>query len=268
MSDHHSSFTTVAQLEGDQKAQLKGCEARPASQPQVQPHHLVLLGAPGVGKGTQAELLSTRLDACHLSTGDIFRSLKTLSDSERTPTMTRALEYMRRGELVPDEIVLGLVAERGRNLLRSGGGFLLDGFPRTVAQAEALDTALARHNIQLEAVLEYELPIGKIVARLSGRRICPNCHAVYHIEAHPPKVSGICDICGATLYQREDDRPEAVHVRMEVYKKSTAPPIEFYRNEGLLVAISAEGTPEEVFERTILALKQRQDKVAKTMVER
>lgn len=247
------------QIETVHNAQLKGGEAQPqvSPDPQARPHHLVLLGAPGVGKGTQAELLSARLGACHLSTGDIFRSLKALSDSERTPTMTRALEYMRRGELVPDEIVLSLVAERGRHLLQSGGGFLLDGFPRTVAQAEALDKALAQHNIQLEAVLEYELPVSEIVARLSGRRICPNCHAVYHIKARPPKVSGICDICGAALYQREDDRPEAVHVRMDVYKKSTAPLIEFYRDKGLLVTISAEGTPKEVFERTILALRKK-----------
>lgn len=254
------------QLEGDHNAWRKGSEAvSPDSR--AYSHHLVLLGPPGVGKGTQAELLSTRLGAFHLSTGDIFRSLKTLSDSERTPTMTRALEYMRRGELIPDEIVLSLVAERGRHL-REGGGFLLDGFPRTVAQAEELDKALARNNIQLEAVLEYDLPINKIVARLSGRRVCPNCHAVYHIDARPPKVNGICDVCGAALIQREDDRPESVHVRMDVYKKSTAPLIEFYCEKGLLVPISAEGTPEEIFERTILALQKRQDEASKSAVNR
>ena len=250
----------TTQLEGHHDAWLKGGEAPCAAptDPQALPHRLILLGAPGVGKGTQAELLSARLDACHLSTGDIFRSLEALSGSERTPTITRALEYMHRGELVPDEIVLSLVAERGQ-ALRRGGGFLLDGFPRTVAQAEALDKALGRNHIQLEAVLEYELPLAKVVARLSGRRICPNCQAVYHIEARPPKVSGICDNCGAALHQREDDRPESVRVRMDVYKKRTAPLIEYYRSQGLLVSISAEGAPEEIFERTILALQKRQD---------
>jgi adenylate kinase len=259
----------TTQLKGDRNAWLKGNEARCSVPPESQahPHRLVLLGAPGVGKGTQAELLSTRLGACHLSTGDIFRSLKTLNECERTPTMNRALEYMRRGELVPDEIVLGLVAERGQ-CLRCGGGFLLDGFPRTVAQAEALDKALARNDMQLEAVLDYELPLSKIVARLSGRRTCPNCKAVYHVETLPPKVSNICDICGSTLYQREDDRPESVRVRMDVYKKSTAPLTKLYRGKGLLITISAEGTPEEIFERTILALQKRQGQVGKSSVKR
>jgi adenylate kinase len=248
----------------DRNAWLRGGEARcrVPLEAQAHPHRLILLGAPGVGKGTQAELLAARLGACHLSTGDIFRSLKTLSDCERTPAMTRALEYMRRGELVPDEIVLALVAERGR-CLRCGGGFLLDGFPRTVAQAEELEKALIRNEMQLEAVLDYELPISKVVARLSGRRTCPNCKAVYHVESRPPKVHNICDVCGATLYQREDDQPESVRVRMDVYKKSTAPLTEFYRNKGLLVTISAEGSPEEIFERTILALQRRQDPAAK-----
>lgn len=254
----------TTQVKGDRSAWLKGAEARCSvpAESQPNPHRLVLLGAPGVGKGTQAELLSTRLGARHLSTGDIFRSLKTLKEYERTPTMNRALEFMRRGELVPDEIVLGLVAERGQSL-RSGGGFLLDGFPRTVTQAEALDKALARNDMQLEAVLDYELPLSKIVARLAGRRTCPNCKAVYHIEALPPKVNNICDICGSRLYQREDDRPKSVRVRMDVYKKSTAPLTKFYRDKGLLVTISAEGSPEEIFERTILALQKRQNKVGR-----
>jgi adenylate kinase len=254
----------ATQVKNDRGAWLRGSEARckVPLETQAHPHRLVLLGAPGVGKGTQAELLAARLGACHLSTGDIFRSLKTLSDCERTPAMTRALDYMRRGELVPDEIVLDLVAERGQ-CLRCGGGFLLDGFPRTVAQAEELNKALTRNEMQLEAVLDYELPISKIVTRLSGRRTCPNCKAVYHVESRPPKVSGVCDNCGAALYQREDDRPESVRVRMDVYKKSTAPLTKFYQDKGLLVTISAEGSPEEIFERTILALQKRQDRAAR-----
>jgi adenylate kinase len=248
----------------DRNAWLRGAEAwcDVRAQPQAHPHRLVLLGAPGVGKGTQAELLSARLGACHLSTGDIFRSAKTLRECELTPTMSKALEYMRRGDLVPDEIVLGLIAERGK-CLPCGGGFLLDGFPRTVAQAEALDERLKQKEITLEAVLSYELPLEKIISRLSGRRTCPNCKAVYHVETRPPKMKGICDNCGTALYQREDDRPEAVRVRMDVYEKSTAPLTEFYRGKGLLVTVSAEGTPEEIFDRTMIALQRRQNLASK-----
>lgn len=244
--------------------QLKGSEALSPLPPEsrVHPHRLVLLGAPGVGKGTQAELLSARFGVPHVSTGDMFRAAETLSVSERTPTMNRAVEYMERGELVPDDIVLGLLVERSGRL-RSGDGFLLDGFPRTVAQAEALDQCLAQIEIQLDAVLDYELPMAELIARLSGRRVCPKCKAVYHVEARPPKVSGICDVCGSALIQREDDRPETVRVRMDVYKKSTEPLAKFYRSRGLLVSISAEGTPEEVFERTMLALQKRQNRTAK-----
>lgn len=239
----------------DRTAWLKGGEAQCATLPSSQEHprRLVLLGAPGVGKGTQAELLSERLGACHLSTGDIFRSAKTLDACERTPTMSRALEYMLRGELVPDEIVLGLVSERS-GCLRCRGGFLLDGFPRTVAQAEALETILARENVSLGAVLSYELPLEKIIARLSGRRTCSICKAVFHVETRPPKMQGICDRCGAALYQREDDRPESVRVRMDAYHKSTAPLADFYRRKGLLLAIPAEGAPEQICERTLAVL--------------
>lgn len=225
---------------------------------QAHPPRLVLLGAPGVGKGTQAELLSERLGARHVSTGDIFRTAKMLERRELTPTMAKALEYMQRGELVPDEIVLRILVERGHRL-RYGGGFLLDGFPRTTAQAQALDECLVQNGIKLEAVLNYELPIEKVISRLSGRRTCPNCRAVYHVQTRPPKVKRICDLCGSALYQREDDRPEAVRVRMESYEKNTVPLAEFYRHKGLLVPISAEGTPEQIFKRTIASLETRQN---------
>ena len=215
---------------------------------------LVLLGAPGVGKGTQAELLSAKLGACHLSTGDIFRAAKALDPAERTPALTSALEYMRRGDLVPDETVLALVAER-IGCLRCEGGFLLDGFPRTVAQAEALDKLLAGEQIELDAVVSYELPLEQVVSRLSGRRTCSNCKAVFHIETRPPKVAGVCDHCGGKLYQREDDRPESVRVRMKAYEENTAPLVEFYRRKNLLLPISAQGSPEEIFKRTLEVLK-------------
>ena len=215
---------------------------------------LVLLGAPGVGKGTQAEMLAAELGACHLSTGDIFRAAKALNEGERTPALTAALDYMRRGELVPDETVLALVKER-MGCLRCEGGFLLDGFPRTVAQAESLEALLQSERLKLDAVLSYELPLEKVVARLSGRRTCPGCKAVFHIEARPPKVMGVCDHCGGALYQREDDRPESIRVRMEAYERSTAPLADFYRREGLLAAVSAEGSPEEIFERSLEVLR-------------
>jgi adenylate kinase len=199
-------------------------------------------------------MLSAKLGACHLSTGDIFRAAKTIDSCQRSSALSAALQYMRRGELVPDETVLALVSERIA-CLKCEGGFLLDGFPRTVAQAEALETLLSKHKLNVDAVISYELPIEKIVARLSGRRTCPECKAVYHVDARPPRIPGLCDHCGATLEQREDDRPESVRVRMATYDKSTAPLTDFYRSRGLLQPISAEGEPEEICERTLLSLQ-------------
>jgi adenylate kinase len=217
-------------------------------------YRLVLLGAPGVGKGTQAELLSEQLGACQLSTGDVFRAAKSLPAPERTPALEAALAYMRRGELVPDATVLAMVKER-IECLRCPAGFLLDGFPRTVAQAEALTQILRQENLALDAVLSYELPLEKIVARLSGRRTCAGCKAVYHVQTRPSRVPGVCDHCGGQLYQREDDRPESVRVRMLAYDQSTAPLADYYRRQGLLLSISAEGTPEEILQHTHRALQ-------------
>jgi adenylate kinase len=243
----------------NRSAWLKGpafpCEVIPPNV--TRPWRLVLLGAPGVGKGTQAELLTKRLGACHLSTGDIFRTAKGLGEHERSPAMSAALEYMRRGDLVPDATVLQLVRERV-DCLRCRGGFLLDGFPRTVAQAEALQALLKEQNLTLDGVLNYELPIDEIVARLAGRRTCNKCKAVYHVTGLPPKKEGICDKCGGTLVQREDDRPESVRVRMEVYEKSTAPLTNFYRRLGLLVPVAAQPFPEGTLARTLSALQSRE----------
>jgi adenylate kinase len=244
------------ELKRDRKAWLRGgvAQCEPPPTPRQLLRRLVLLGAPGVGKGTQAELLCANLGACHLSTGDIFRAAKALNPAERTPALTAALDYMRRGDLVPDETVLEMVAER-KGCLRCEGGFLLDGFPRTVAQAEALEKLLAGEHLKLDAVLSYELPLEHVVSRLSGRRTCPDCKAVFHVESRPPRVPGVCDHCGGKLYQREDDRPESIRVRMEAYERSTAPLADFYRRRKLLLPISAEGTPEEIFGRTRDALK-------------
>jgi adenylate kinase len=213
---------------------------------------IVLLGAPGVGKGTQAEMLCERLGACHLSTGDVFRAAKGCNGNDLSPAMESALVYMKRGDLVPDETVLDMVSERLR-CLNCSGGFLLDGFPRTVAQAKALEKLMESQDIRLSAVFDYELPIEQIVARLSGRRTCAKCKAVYHVATRLPKVAGVCDHCGGKLIQREDDRPESVKVRMAAYQKSTKPLIEFYQQRGLLVTVAADGSPEEIYQRTRLA---------------
>jgi len=196
------------------------------------------------------------LGACHLSTGDIFRAVTTLGAGEHTPTMSRAAEYVMRGDLVPDETVVQLVAERV-GCLSCRVGFLLDGFPRTVAQAEALDTLLAALTVALDAALSYDMPLEKIVARLSGRRTCSICKAVFNIDTRPPKTQGICDLCGAPLFEREDDRPESVRVRIATYLRSISPLEKFYERRGLLISIPAEGTPEQICERTIQALEKK-----------
>jgi adenylate kinase len=239
----------------DRSSWLKAGQAQCSIPPKPRGHppRLVLLGAPGVGKGTQAELLCAGMGVCQLSTGDIFRACKCLPDVERSPAINDALGYMKRGELVPDTTVLNLIRERVR-CLNCRGGFLLDGFPRTVPQAGALNDLLEENQIRLEAVLNYTLPIATIVDRLSGRRTCADCKAVFHVTARPPWVAGVCDHCGGKLLQREDDRPEAVEVRMLAYENSTKPLIDFYADHGLARTISAEGTPEQIYERTMAIL--------------
>ncbi|MGB9691354.1 MAG: adenylate kinase [Candidatus Sumerlaeaceae bacterium] len=224
--------------------------------PPARPYRLVLLGAPGVGKGTQAELLSERLQACQLSTGDIFRTAKAADPSALTPPMRDALGYMQRGELVPDDTVIALVRER-MTCLRCPYGFLLDGFPRTVQQAEALDEMLSQANLHLDFVLNYVLPLEEVVDRLSGRRTCRVCKTTYHVVTKPPRQPGICDKCGGELYQREDDRAESIRVRLQAYQESTAPLVDYYATHGILRTISAEGTPQEIFERTMQLLNER-----------
>src|SRR5689334_3988133 len=165
------------------------------------PWRLVLLGPPGVGKGTQAAFLTEQLQACHLSTGDVFRAAKGRDHNLQSPAMAAAVQYMNRGDLVPDEIVWEMVRER-IGCLRCGGGFVLDGFPRTLAQADSLRKLLEGEKLPLDAVINYTLPQEEIVARLSGRRTCEKCKAIFHVVSQPSKQQGVCDHCNGRLYQR------------------------------------------------------------------
>lgn len=163
---------------------------------------------------------------------------------------------MRRGELVPDSTVWAMVRER-KSCLKCSGGFILDGFPRTLAQAGSLNDLLDTEGLKLTAVVNYELPFSEIVARLGGRRTCEKCKAVYHVAERPPKTAGKCDQCDGKLFQREDDRPESIKVRLEAYERSTAPLIDFYRRQGLLLEIAATGTPDDIFEDAFAQLEAR-----------
>ncbi|MCA9184424.1 MAG: nucleoside monophosphate kinase [Pirellulaceae bacterium] len=214
-------------------------------------YRLILLGPPGVGKGTQAQLLSEKLRACHLSTGDLFRSAACQSDL--SPALEAALSAMRRGELVSDELVMSMIRER-QHCLHCQGGFLLDGVPRTICQAKALDELLHELDVDLDAVISYELPLEQIVDRLGGRRTCSGCKAVYHLKSNPPKAVGVCDQCGGELICRDDDRPEAITVRMKAYDAATRPLNDHYANQGRLLKISADGSPLEILQRTLDAL--------------
>lgn len=224
----------------------------PPHTPPGRPHRIVLLGAPGVGKDTQARLLAERLGTCHLSTRDVFHATKTCNEAELSPAAHNALDSMKRGEPVAAETVLNLVGER-LGCLNCFGGFLLDGFPRTVAQAKALEQFLENNHLGLTAVLNYELPAEKIIARLSRRRACPHCEATYHPATRPPKIADTCDNCGGKLLQPKADRPEAVKTRLEAYANSAHPLIEFYQSRGLLINVEADGSPEEILQRTPLA---------------
>ncbi len=220
---------------------------------QGRPYRLVLLGPPGVGKGTQAELLGNALGACHLSTGDVFRAAS--CEAEPSLALQAALGSMRRGELVADGVVVLMVRERA-GCLRCRGGFLLDGFPRSQAQAAALDALLKEQGVALDAVLSYDMPLEEIVARLCGRRTCSACKAVYHLITRPPRAEGVCDQCGGRVVQREDDRPESIRVRMRAYEEVTRPLTDYYGQSGRLVPVRASGAPEEILGRSLQALNE------------
>ncbi|HZY76134.1 MAG TPA: adenylate kinase [Jatrophihabitantaceae bacterium] len=210
---------------------------------------LVLVGPPGAGKGTQAEFIAEHFAIPKISTGDIFRA----NVSGGTELGQLAKKYMDAGDLVPDEVTNAMVRDRlGQDDARDG--FLLDGFPRNVAQAGELDGILAALDSKLTVVLDLEVEPDEVVRRLSGRRTCKKCGHVWHIEFDPPSRPDVCDKCGGELYHRDDDYPETVRHRLEVYAAQTAPLIEFYGARGQVVSIDALGTVEDVTERAIGAL--------------
>ncbi len=213
--------------------------------------NLVFLGPPGAGKGTQAKMLSKDLGLVHISTGDLLRE----AVKNQTPLGKKAKEYMDRGELVPDDLIIALIEE----VMPEGGGVILDGFPRTVAQAEALDSMLQRKGLKLDGVVLFDVPDDVVVERLSGRRICPSCGAVYHIKYNPPKNDELCDRCSVKLVQREDDREEVVRRRLEVYRKQTAPLIEYYERKGILIRLDASKEIEEVYQELKRVLNEERN---------
>jgi adenylate kinase len=210
---------------------------------------LVLVGPPGAGKGTQAEFIAAHFGIPKISTGDIFRA----NVSGGTELGRMAKKFMDAGDLVPDEVTNAMVRDRLAEP-DAADGFLLDGFPRNVAQAGVLNGMLDELGSPLSVVLDLEVDFDEVVKRLSGRRTCKKCGHVWHLEFDPPSVDGVCDKCTGELYQRDDDQPGTVRRRLEVYADQTAPLIDFYRNEDRLVAIDALGAVEDVTERAIAAL--------------
>ncbi len=210
---------------------------------------LIFLGPPGVGKGTQADFISHKYKIPKLSTGDLLRE----SVLKETALGKEAKGYMTRGELVPDAIVIGLVDEK-LSSSECQNGFLLDGFPRTVGQADQLSNNLASLGKNLDRVIYFSLSKPEIIRRISGRRSCPQCKAVYHLESIPPKKSGICDVCGITLVQRNDDMPETIEARLAVYQEQTAPLINYYKERHILGELDGAGLVSEVQARLVALL--------------
>ena len=206
---------------------------------------LILLGAPGAGKGTQAERLCKQLNIPTISTGNILRA----AIKDGTPTGLKAKSYMDAGKLVPDEVIIGIITERlAQEDCRNG--YILDGVPRTIAQAEAMEKA----GITFDAVISIEIADETIMQRMSGRRVCESCGASYHLVAVPPKTPGVCDNCGGKLVQRKDDAPETVKARLEVYHQETEPLKAFYKQQGLLKPVENQSTVEGTTEAILRAL--------------
>lgn len=212
---------------------------------------IVLVGPPGAGKGTQAAFLAKNLSIPHISTGDLFRA----NISQGTDLGKQAKAYMDAGNLVPDEVTIAMAEDRLEQA-DAAEGFLLDGFPRNESQARALDAYLAGHGIALDGVLDLEVPEDEVVKRIAGRRVCHNNSAhVFHVEYKRPKADGVCDECGGELYQRNDDAEDKVRTRLEVYHRETEPIIDYYKQQDLVVTISALGPVADVTQRAMDALR-------------
>lgn len=210
---------------------------------------LILLGPPGAGKGTQASAIVEKYNIPHISTGDIFRA----NIKEKTELGKQVEEYLNKGLLVPDELVVSIVKDR-ISKEDCKNGFLLDGFPRTVAQAEALDEELKNMSLTIDKVINIQADKDLLIERIIGRRICRDCGATYHIKFSPTKKEGICDKCGGELYQREDDKLETVEKRIEVYTEQTKPLIDYYAKKGLLLNVDGTKDKKEVFEYIVKSL--------------
>lgn len=213
--------------------------------------NLLIMGPPGAGKGTQAEVLVKELEITHISTGDMFRNAIKVG----TEMGKKAKEYMDKGELVPDQVVIGMVKDR-LSQPDCKKGFLLDGFPRTVEQAGALDKTLDSLGIKLDGVVNIVVPLDKLMARLTGRRVCKGCGASYHVLFNPPKAEGKCNSCGGELYQRSDDNEESVGTRLRAYEEKTQPLIDYYKNKGVLLNFNGDQEIKKVLDDIIKALKK------------
>ncbi|MBR4165915.1 MAG: adenylate kinase [Lachnospiraceae bacterium] len=211
---------------------------------------IIMLGAPGAGKGTQADLLAKEFRIPHISTGDIFRK----NIKEGTELGRRAKEYMDGGQLVPDEVTIAMLLDRIAEA-DCADGYILDGFPRTIPQAESLKEALDKKGEAIDVCIDIEVPDEDIAERMSGRRSCPKCGATYHIQFNRPKEEGICDSCGAELIQRADDKAETVMKRLETYHELTQPLIDYYSAQNILAAFDGTRKPDEVFRAILEGLK-------------
>lgn len=209
-----------------------------------------MLGPPGAGKGTQASAIIKKYNIPHISTGDIFRA----NIKKGTELGKKAKAYMDKGQLVPDELVVSIVKDR---LLEDDckDGFLLDGFPRTVKQAEALDEELTKMKLKLDHVINIDVESDELIKRAVGRRICKNCGATYHIEFNPPKKEEKCDVCGGELYQRDDDTEETVANRIEVYLKETKPLVDYYTEKGIIFSVDGKQAIKDVFKDIVKSLE-------------
>jgi adenylate kinase len=215
--------------------------------------NLIIIGPPGSGKGTQGGLVAERFHIPQIATGDILRD----AVRNRSVLGLKANAFMVKGELVPDEVVIGIIEDRlmQRDCAK---GFLLDGFPRTVVQAEALEGMLGKRGLALDHVINIEIETGELINRLMGRRTCSRCSTMYHLLFNPPKKEGICDQCGGSLYERDDDKEETIRSRLDVYSQQTGPVIQYYASQGLIRSINGVGHIDDIFHRILEAIEERE----------